>query len=213
MRFLAAAALFLFAAAMAGAQVNTAGGAAPPTMSSWGRGFARSFGHGPHSYGFGNAFLAEPWPASYPEPATPSVIVLQGAPPASPSPRVMEEIKPIEPLTIEWQGDHYARLSEAETSARRVAPVDYAGPRAAPPKNAVEAPTVLVYRDGHQEKIAAYSIIGPVLYASDDFYTNGSWTRKIALSALDLPATIKANRAAGVKFELPSGPNEVIARF
>jgi len=224
MRILAAAALFISLLTAAAAQIHIA-----PPMSGWGRGgFARPSGRDRGS--FGAAFIGEPWFASYPEPASPvpQLVVLQSPAPAS---RPMEEPKPIEPLMIEWQGDHYARINpDSGTAAgRTTAPLDYSQPSASQAKSFVNCgseaaadnpecraalkPTVLVYRDGHREKIAAYSIVGTTLYASDDFWSNGAWTRKIPISSLDLPATIKANAAAGVKFELPSGPNVVIARF
>jgi hypothetical protein len=228
MRILTEAALFLSFLSPAAAQINFSAGA-PPTMSGWGHAPSAAFmahaGRGFRSYG--TAFVGEPWLAGYTEPSAPgapSVIVLQGAPPA----RQVEEAKPIEPLTIELQGNRYVRLRETETSARTTAPLDYAettiarpqkaGQRASeaaaqPESRAQQKPTVLVYRDGHREEIAAYSIVGATLYASNDFWSNGSWTKKIRISALDLPATIKANQAGGVKFELPSGPNVVIARF
>jgi hypothetical protein len=215
MRVLATAALFLAVVVSAGAQVQAGG---LPALSVWERvapdpfmqsHVMQSHGHAPHRRGA--SVIVAPWLAGYPEPPAAPVIVLQ-SPPAAPRP--MAEVKPLEPLMIEWQGDHYARLTEAEMSARRsAAPLDYAGTPAAQPKNVSEATTLLVYRDGHRERVGSYSIVGTVLYASGDFYSNGSWTTKIPLSTLDLPATIKANSAAGVKFELPSGPNVVIARF
>jgi len=224
----AAIAILLLVTVSAGAQVNFAGGGAPPTMSGWGRtaaGFGHPVGRGLHT--FGSVFLGDPW--GYAEvvaqPAAP-VVVVQGAP-AVTQPR--EEPRPMEPLLIEWQGDHYARISTAaETATRRAAPVDYSesqasslaaskisrcGSDAGQKAECQRQPTVLIYRDGHREKIAEYSIVGNALYASADFWSNGSWTRKIPLSALDIPGTIQANRSAGVKFELPSAPNVVIARF
>jgi hypothetical protein len=73
-------------------------------------------------------------------------------------------------------------------------------------------PAVLVYRDGHTEYVSSYSIIGPTIYTTADDETNGSWTRKIQVADLDIPATLKQNQQRGVKFDLPSGPNEVVIR-
>jgi hypothetical protein len=73
-------------------------------------------------------------------------------------------------------------------------------------------PTVLVYRDGRSEELTSYSIIGTSIYTKSDYWTNGAWTRTIQIADLDLPATAKANEQRGVKFELPSGPNEVMIR-
>jgi len=73
-------------------------------------------------------------------------------------------------------------------------------------------PVVLVYRDGHRESVGEYSIIGGTLYTSADYWQSGSWTRRIPISTLDVPSTLAANREAGVKFMLPSGPNVVVTR-
>jgi hypothetical protein len=73
-------------------------------------------------------------------------------------------------------------------------------------------PAILVYRDGHTEEINSYSIIGPVIYTKADYWTSGSWTRKIQIADLDLPATFKQNQDRGVKFDLPSNPDEVMIR-
>src|SRR6266566_2156961 len=35
-------------------------------------------------------------------------------------------------------------------------------------------PAVLIYRDGHSEEISSYSIIGRVIYAKSDYWTNGA---------------------------------------
>jgi hypothetical protein len=73
-------------------------------------------------------------------------------------------------------------------------------------------PTVLVFRDGHQEEMESYTIVGPVLYTRSDYWTTGSWTREIGIAQLDVPATVRLNQERGVKFNLPSGPHEIIVR-
>lgn len=60
-------------------------------------------------------------------------------------------------------------------------------------------PSVLVFRDGHQLEVQNYAIVGGTLY---DF-TPGH-ARKVPLSQLDLPATVKANDDRGVDFVLPA---------
>jgi hypothetical protein len=60
-------------------------------------------------------------------------------------------------------------------------------------------PSVLVFRDGHQLELQNYAIVGDVLY---DF-TSGH-VRKVPLSQLDLPATVKVNDDRGVDFTLPA---------
>jgi hypothetical protein len=61
-----------------------------------------------------------------------------------------------------------------------------------------QAPTILVFKDGHQLEVANYAIVSPTLYD----LTPGH-PRKIALSDLDLPATEKLNDDHGIVFELP----------
>ena len=74
-------------------------------------------------------------------------------------------------------------------------------------------PAVLVYRDGHREEIADYTIADGVIYVRANYWQNGYWTKHIPLAALDPPATMQANQQRGVKFMLPSAPNVVIASF
>ena len=71
---------------------------------------------------------------------------------------------------------------------------------------------MLVFRDGRQENVSSYTIIGKVLYTNADYWTTGSWTKKIQLADLDLPATLKLNQERGANFVLPAGPNEVVMR-
>jgi hypothetical protein len=88
---------------------------------------------------------------------------------------------------------------------------DYAGPREsddrgrasaqpeAPPTPAVDqAPTVLVFRDGHKLEVGNYAIQGDLLYNLD-----GNGPRKIKLGDLDLDKTVQANDERGNEFRLP----------
>jgi hypothetical protein len=74
-------------------------------------------------------------------------------------------------------------------------------------------PAVLVFRDGHQEEVERYVVHGNVLYSSADYWTTGSWTRKIPIAELDVPASLKLNAERGGKLSLPTRPNEVVVRF
>ena len=78
---------------------------------------------------------------------------------------------------------------------------DPPAPAALKPKHEHDAspvdPTVLVFRDGHKLEVTNYAIMGQTLYVFD------TRTQKIALSDLDVPATIKANDDRGVEFQLP----------
>ena len=50
------------------------------------------------------------------------------------------------------------------------------------------------------------------IYSKADYWTTGSWTRKIQIADLDVPATLKLNQERGVKFALPASPNEIVVR-
>lgn len=65
---------------------------------------------------------------------------------------------------------------------------------------AEQPPTVLVFKDGHQQEVGNYAIVGSTLYD----LSNGH-SRKVALAELDLKATVKQNDQRGVDFELPAG--------
>ena len=74
-------------------------------------------------------------------------------------------------------------------------------------------PAVLVFRDGHQEEVARYVVQGDSLYTSADYWRIGSWTRRIPIAELDVPASVKLNAARGGNFSLPTRPYEVVVRF
>jgi hypothetical protein len=148
------------------------------------------------------------WPYSYDDYA--GSYEPETAAAAQPAPAAAAQLMPEpvpDPLLLELRGDQWVRVesftsSVPSKSSMVVSPV-VAG---------VSAPAVLVYRDGHREELNSYSIIGPVIYAKGDYWSSGNWTRKIQIADLDLPSTFKQNQDRGVKFELPSGPNEVMIR-
>jgi hypothetical protein len=59
--------------------------------------------------------------------------------------------------------------------------------------------TVLVFKDGHQQEISNYAIVGATLYDLSD-----GRTKKVQLADLNLPATVKQNDQRGVEFQLPA---------
>jgi hypothetical protein len=69
---------------------------------------------------------------------------------------------------------------------------------AAAPVESEMPPTVLVFRDHHQVDIRNYAIANNTLW---EFAPH--WTRKVALSDLDIPATIAANEERGIEFSVP----------
>jgi hypothetical protein len=82
-----------------------------------------------------------------------------------------------------------------------------------PPPSPALPPAVLVFRDGHTEEVKKYMIQGSDLYVTSAYSTTGSWIKKIPLADLNIPASLKINKDRGTKFNLPSGPNEVVVRF
>ena len=157
----------------------------------------------------------------YPVASQPPVIILQAPPPPAsvPDGSSWPSQSPIQPLMIELQGDRYVQVggndpTEEMTEAIPNAPSRQSRSSSATPAVAANdlAPAVLIFRDGHRENVSDYMIADGVLYTNDDYYSNGSWNRKIALSSLNLPETLQSNQARGVKFQLPTAPNEVIIR-
>ena len=156
--------------------------------------------------------------------AQPQVIVIPAAAPATPP----APVPPRESLLIEWQGDRFVRttMSAKDSGAAQIAP-DYSEKSVLPqaptgrlvPGRQVAAqpprelpPAVLVFHDGRKEEVSEYTIMSGIIYSKADYWTTGSWTRRIQIADLDVPATMKANRESGVKFALPSSANEVIIR-
>jgi hypothetical protein len=178
-------------------------------------------------------FFAGPaiWPYFYDDDSGPEIIeppaeIVPQAPagPPAPSPN------PSESLVLELQGDHWVRLTgsgvsygQAQTgqtgqvSAERASAAPSVAAPAAPSRSAAEPASllpraVLVFRDGHNEEIGKYVIVGGTIYTSADYWTTGSWTRRVTIAELDVPATLKLNLHRGARFALPSGPNEVMMR-
>lgn len=61
-----------------------------------------------------------------------------------------------------------------------------------------QAPTTLVFKDGHKLEVGNYAIVGPTL-----FDLTPGHARKIALANLDLEATQQLNDDQGVQFQVP----------
>lgn len=151
--------------------------------------------------------------------AAPSQFNVQSAPSASPA----AVLKPSPSLVIELQGDHWVRLTNygqsqggqfVEPESERASDLtrDTLRRVQAPEPHSELPSAVLVFRDGHKEEIGKYVIVGKIIFTSADYWSSGSWTRKIPIGALDVPATLKVNQERGAKFSLPSGPNEVMIR-
>jgi hypothetical protein len=154
----------------------------------------------------------------------PQIFIMQTAQPASPAPTR----QPPESLVLELRGDHWVRITnygqsqtdgqwsqpEPEQASNLAPAPPPATPRrtqaAAPPSEL--PPAVLVFRDGHKEEVGKYMIKGATIYTSTDYWSSGSWTRKVQIAELDVPQTLKLNQERDARFSLPSGPNEVMIR-
>jgi hypothetical protein len=159
---------------------------------------------------FTDGFYSDAFYTSGYSPVPATVIVMQAPPAAEPE----RTPPPAQPLLIELQGDRYVRISGEEISGAQMIEPD-PGLDGKPdaifrPVAVPKAATVLVFRNGHSEEVSDYTIADGILYARGNFYTDGSWNRKIELSSLNLVETVAANRSRGLKFQLPSAPNEVV---
>jgi len=105
------------------------------------------------------------------------------------------------------------RSSQPPSGGHAQSPHTGAGGKLAALPTAPLAPTVLIYRDGRREQIPDYAIVGLILYAHNGNNAEPAYgMRSIEVSALDIPATVAANRENGVNFVLPTSPNEVVTR-
>jgi hypothetical protein len=165
-----------------------------------------------HRHGFGrNAFFyggLPYFPPEYEEASAPAVYVEPPSAPVAPVSQLKQEPVPSAAL-LELQGNQWVKVTSFTTTET---PTAAAGTTAVPVSSKELPPAILVYRDGHTEEVSSYSIIGTTLYTKSDYWTSGAWSRKIQVADLDVPATIKQNQVRGVKFDMPSSPDEVILR-
>jgi hypothetical protein len=218
-------------------------GIGTPGIARSGAGFVGGPGRSHRGHSFGRSAIFLPYPyydSEYgfdSEVAPPQqVVVVPAAAPAQPAPPP----PPLEPLLIEWKGDHFERMTlsqrnagkdqsgpdySAKSAVRSSAPETSAGSLRAARKStaprlresAPEAvhelpPAVLVFRDGRTEEVSSYTIMSGTIYSKADYWTTGAWTRKIQIADLDVPATLKLNHDHGLKFVLPGSPNEIVTR-
>ena len=149
-------------------------------------------------------------------PSAPQVIVMQPAPDTKQ--RDTRDEKPAQMLLLERRGDHFIRVGESDAEHdARAANKNAEGPShrlsSESAEHRVIPPAVLVFRDGHREEVSSYTISQGILYATSNYWETGTWAKRVQLTSLDLPATLRENRARGSGFVLPSGPNEVTVRL
>jgi hypothetical protein len=186
----------------------------------------RQFFAGP---GFAPYFYDDDWGPESLEGPPPEVLAPPALLPPPPPPQ-----PPAQSVVLELQGDHWVRLTnygtsygQPQTPSGQLEPERALTARSAVPSVALPgaprpvqpaAPStplpqaVLVFRDGRNEEIGQYVIVGGTIFTRADYWTSGSWTRKVAIAELDVPATLKLNQERGTRFSLPSGPNEVMMR-
>lgn len=121
------------------------------------------------------------WPPSFPD------YTMQ---PAQPVP---EEPKPPAPTIFERRPvvQRYADPTSTRTAQR-----DETHETPAQPEREQE-PTLLIFKDGRRVEIGNYAIFGDAVYELSPDY------RKIPLSELNLPGTVKENEARGTEFHVP----------
>jgi len=197
-------------AAVSGPHVSTDGGAHRSTILVGGRGMRRhSFSRPPFFYGYGDPYFYSDY---YPPNEEEQYARPEPPPQPAPAPQVKNEPLP-DPVLLELRGSQWVRVTSfAQAPAQTALPESQTQPAEKTLQAEKQQPAVLVYRDGHTEEISSYSIIGGVIYVKSDYWSNGAWTKNIQIADLDLPATLRENQQRGVKFELPSGPNEVMIR-
>jgi hypothetical protein len=213
-------------------------GGAPPSHGGAARGHGHRGRRGFYRSGFGEYYpFYDPYnDTDGGDEPPPAPIVMQATAPASPAPA---QAKASESLVMELRGDHWVRLTsygpqefgsqpaglQSVSQSAPGKPDSPVGPgrlaaRSASSQASPEEtrptpelpPAVLVFRDGHQEEAAKYTIVGSTIFVKADYWKSGSWTREVPIAKLDIPATLQANQARGAKFSLPSRPGEVMMR-
>jgi len=162
-------------------------------------------------------YYSEPAPSE----ATPSrVVVVENSQPRAQAPPA----PPPESLVLERQGNHWVRITDSGQTRVNSQPQQQGPAKAStlrsmtPQQNAAleppreVPPAMLVFRDGHKEEITRYTIVGGTIYANADYWNNGSWTKKVPIAELNVPATLELNRECGANFSLPSGPGVIVVR-
>jgi hypothetical protein len=126
--------------------------------------------------------------------------------------------KPAESLVMELRGDRWVRLTSygpmevGEKFGGQRSPSEAKAAYTQTHTPSELPPAMLIFRDGHREEAAKYTIVGRTITIKTDYWSSGSWTRKVSIDDLDLATTMKVNQERGAKFSLPSRPSEVIVR-
>jgi len=224
---------------LAGPRLNSPSASLASRQSAHPSGFRRSSPYTSLPFPFFGDFfnLDDIYSTGYPVASQPPIVLFEAAhaltgsseyPTRSKNDR---ESSSTQPLMIELQNGRYVRvtgtpangealpLEPSHAQPNNPQPVKQTRPNSPAASNSVTQtpasdlpPAILVFRDGHSEEVRDYAIADGVLYARGDYYTDGYWNKKIALSTLNVAETLEANTTRQVKFVLPTSPNEVITR-
>jgi hypothetical protein len=102
------------------------------------------------------------------------------------------------PEMRDYRDDDDRRVLEDDYRAGLNPPREQVSHQASAPVVA-QPSTVLIFKDGHQQEISNYAIVGTTLYDLSD-----GRSKKVELADLDLTATMKENDQRGVEFQLPA---------
>jgi hypothetical protein len=115
---------------------------------------------------------------------------LYSGPPIGPNDPILHIVVEQPPVHYPYSGPDAAQAPPEQAQAP---PPEQSAARDARPNE----PSVLIFRDGHQQEVSNYAIMGQTVYVFD------KRTQKVALADLDVPATIKANDERGLEFKVP----------
>lgn len=141
-----------------------------------------------YGYGYGGVYIDSGDYSNYANP--------NGGGAFTPGYEAPEEQPPVQVIVMPAQAAPAASSYASAANQPQNPPPPQAQPERTSPENTV--PTVLVFKDGHQQDVQNYAIVGQNLYVVESFTS-----KKIPLSELDLKATEKANEERGVEFVLP----------
>ncbi len=144
---------------------------------------------GHHTRGFAVGYVPYAYP--YPVPVLPVEPEPAVEEPVVPAPTIFEN----RPPAAAYATPAPARYGANELDSRERPQAEAAAPTSSP----AQPPIVLVFRDGHQQEVANYAIVGQTLYDLGYFVAH-----RIPLSELNLKATMKANDDRGVEFSVPN---------
>lgn len=104
---------------------------------------------------------------------------------------------PDQPSASEYRDDQDRRILDEDYRAGLDRPKAQSVERI-PELVGAQPSTLLIFKDGHQQEISNYAIVGPTLYD-----LSGGRSKKVQLADLDLSATVKQNDERGVEFQIP----------